>query len=82
MDQNPHVETIQVVMEDSLLRRVDKAAKRLRMNRSALVREALRHHLLQLQARQREEADRRGYDRVPEDEDLAAWNRVLAWPKD
>jgi metal-responsive CopG/Arc/MetJ family transcriptional regulator len=83
VDQNPHVETIQVVMEDSLLRRVDKAARRLKLNRSALVRQALREHLGHLQTREREEADRRGYGRVPEeDTELTAWNRVLSWPED
>jgi metal-responsive CopG/Arc/MetJ family transcriptional regulator len=83
VDQNPHVETIQVVMEDDLLRRVDKAARRLKMNRSALIREALRRHLGQLQARERADADRRGYERIPEDvDDPSIWSRVLAWPRD
>jgi metal-responsive CopG/Arc/MetJ family transcriptional regulator len=83
VDQNSHVETIRVVMEDSLLRRVDTAARRLKMNRSALIREALRRHIAQLQAEEREDADRHGYERVPEEtEDLAVWNRVLTWPKD
>lgn len=83
MDQNPHVETIQVVMEDSLLRQVDKAARRLKLNRSALVRQALRQHLGRLQTQECEDADGRGYGRVTEeDAELRAWNRVLSWPED
>jgi predicted transcriptional regulator len=83
VEQNPHVETIQVVLEGDLLRRVDRAARRLKLNRSALIREALRQHLKQLQLRSREEADRRGYQRDPEDADaLRAWDGVASWPDD
>ena len=83
MDQNPHVETIQVVIEGDLLRRVDRVARRLKLNRSALIREALRRHLKQLELRRREEADRLGYKQAPEDADtLAAWDRAAAWPED
>ena len=83
MEQNPHMETIQVVLEGDLLRRVDKTARRLKLNRSALIREALREHLRQLQLRSREESDRRGYQRTPEDPDaLSAWDGVASWPDD
>lgn len=83
LDQNPHVETIQVVLEPDLLRRVDKAAQRLKVNRSALIRQALRQHLGHLQIREREKADRRGYERIPEKAaELAAWTSVMAWPED
>jgi predicted transcriptional regulator len=83
VEQNPHVETIQVVLEGDLLRRVDRAARRLKLNRSALIREALRQHLKQLQLRSREEADRRGYQRDPADADgLGAWDGVASWPDD
>jgi metal-responsive CopG/Arc/MetJ family transcriptional regulator len=83
VEQNPHVETIQVVLEAELLRRVNRAARRLKLNRSALIREALRQHLNQLQMRSREEADRRGYERKPEDADaLSAWDGAAAWPDD
>ena len=77
------METIQVVLEGDLLRRVDKVARRLKVNRSALIREALRQHLKQLQMRSREEADRRGYERNPEDADASrAWDRMASWPDD
>jgi predicted transcriptional regulator len=83
VDQNPHVETIQVVMEAELLRRVDRVARRLKVNRSALIREALRQHLRHLQIRGREEADRLGYQRNPEEAGvLKAWDGVASWPDD
>jgi len=55
----------------------------LKLNRSALIREALRRHLKELQLRSREEADRRGYQRSPEDADaLSAWDAVASWPEE
>ena len=82
-DHNPHVETIQVVMEAELLRAADQAAKRLKVNRSAFIRQAMREHLRTLRTREREEADRKGYARSEESTaDLAAWDRVTVWPDD
>ena len=55
----------------------------MKLNRSALIREALRRHLKELQLRSREEADRRGYQRSPEDADaLSAWDAVASWPEE
>jgi metal-responsive CopG/Arc/MetJ family transcriptional regulator len=75
------METIQVVLDSALLRATDGAARRARVNRSALVREALREHLKRLQTRELEARDRRGYqehaDASPE---VADWERVAAWP--
>ena len=83
VEQNPQVETIQVVLEGDLLRRVDRVARRLKLNRSALIREALRQHLRQLQLRSREEADRRGYQQSPEDADASrTWDGAASWPDD
>jgi metal-responsive CopG/Arc/MetJ family transcriptional regulator len=77
------METIQVVMGTQLLRAADRAARRLKQNRSALIREALRAHLERLSVHEREERDRRGYERVPESaEDLAVWEKVAEWPED
>jgi len=57
---------IRLALEADLLRQVDRAARRLMLSRSALVREALRQHMKQLDVRSREEADRRGYERKPD----------------
>jgi len=73
------METIQIVIEKELLRATDRAARRRRLNRSALVREALRAHLRRLATADRERRDRAGYVESP-DTEFAAWNRVAAWP--
>jgi predicted transcriptional regulator len=76
------METIQVVLEEDLLRAADRAARRLKVNRSALLREALRTHLAALARRQRERADRAGYERQPDRAGSdAVWERVAAWPE-
>jgi metal-responsive CopG/Arc/MetJ family transcriptional regulator len=80
-EQNRHVKTIQVVLENELLKAADQAARRLKINRSAFIRQAIREHLRALRVREREEADRRGYARSRESTaELAAWDRVAAWP--
>ena len=60
------METIQVVLDTALLRAADGAAKRPRINRSALIRDALRQHLADLRTRELEARDRDGYLRHPE----------------
>ena len=77
------MQTIQVVIEDALLLAADRAVRRLKMNRSALIRQALRHHLRQLEALEKERRDREGYRRRDQaEDDLAAWDQVAAWPED
>ncbi len=73
--------TIQIVLEEDLLAAADRAARRRKLNRSALVREALRGHLAGLARREREQADRAGYQRHPDTGAEAVWERVAAWPE-
>ncbi len=75
------MQTIQVVLEERLLREADRAARRCRLNRSALIRKALREHLKRLRTQDRERADREGYERQP-DTEFAVWDKVAAWPED
>ncbi len=76
------METIQVVLDKELLVAADKAARRTKLNRSQLVREALREHLLRLELKAREERDRRGYEAKPQARgESAAWEMVAAWPE-
>ena len=49
-----NTETIQVVLDSKLLRATELAARRANLNRSALIREALRAHLKNLDIRERE----------------------------
>ncbi len=79
----PHMETVQVVLDQELLRAADRAARRVKINRSALVRDALRAYLKQLHYEEKERRDREGYERYPDSEDdLAPWEQVAAWPQD
>jgi len=60
------METVQIVLDKKLLQAADRAARRTKQNRSALVRDALREHLRRLELRAKEECDRRGYLRRPQ----------------
>jgi metal-responsive CopG/Arc/MetJ family transcriptional regulator len=75
------METIQIVLDASLLRAADGAAKKARINRSALIRNALREHLGQLRTRELEARDREGYLRHPETSS-STWEQVASWPAD
>jgi len=75
------METVQIVLDKSLLQATDRAARRMKRNRSALVREALREHLKRLEVRSSEERDRAGYSRQPQVRDESAvWEAEAAWP--
>lgn len=77
------METIQIVLDKALLRAADRAAKKTRQNRSALVRVALREHLRKLEIAAMEERDREGYRKHPEDiAEVLAWEQVAAWPEE
>ncbi len=73
--------TIQVVLEDALLQATDQVVRRLKVNRSALIRDALREHLRRLRILENERRDREGYARHPIGKDeFAVWDKVAAWP--
>jgi metal-responsive CopG/Arc/MetJ family transcriptional regulator len=76
------METIQVVLDAKLLKAADVAAKRQKVNRSALIREALHEHLKRLRAMELEERDRRGYQAQPQRmEEHRPWEEAAAWPE-
>jgi len=77
------METIQVVLDAKLLRATEVAARRTRLNRSALIREALRAHLKNLAIRERELRDRKGYQGGPsESGELSGWEEEAIWPEE
>ena len=77
------METIQVVLDGKLLKAADSAAKREKVNRSALIRQALEEHLKRLHIRDLEERDRRGYLAKPQrQEEYRPWEEGAAWPGD
>lgn len=82
MDKAPHMETIQVVLDAKLLRAADKAARRSKLNRSALVRNALREHLRQLAIRDLEDRDRKGYQGGARNiGEFSIWESEAVWPE-
>jgi metal-responsive CopG/Arc/MetJ family transcriptional regulator len=77
------METIQVVLEPDLLKAADRAARKTRQNRSALVRDALREHLRRLEVLSLEERDRQGYaKRRAAVDESTAWEAEAAWPRE
>ncbi len=77
------METIQVVLDAKLLKAADSAAKRHKVNRSALIRQALEAHLKHLRVLELEKRDRRGYQaRPPRIEEYRPWEEAAAWPED
>lgn len=77
------MQTVQIVLDEPLLRATDDAARRVKLNRSALVREALRDYLGKLRVAELERRDRQGFERLPDTgDDLDAWERAAAWPDD
>ncbi len=77
------MQTIQVVIDEELLEAADRHARRAKVNRSALLREALRGYLKQQEAREKERRDRAGYERHPDIEaEFSGWERVAVWPEE
>ena len=75
------METIQVVLDRKLLDAADKAARRTKQNRSALIRDALRAHLRALEVRHLEQKDRDGYShRSQPAQQSSVWETEAVWP--
>jgi metal-responsive CopG/Arc/MetJ family transcriptional regulator len=73
--------TIQVVLGESLLQETDDAVRRLKMNRSAFIRDALRGHLKRLDIFEKEHRDLEGYARQPIARgEFDVWDKAAAWP--
>jgi metal-responsive CopG/Arc/MetJ family transcriptional regulator len=76
------METIQVVLDGKLLKATDRAAKRQKVNRSSLIRQALLRHLKHLHELELEEQDRRGYLAQPQrEEEFRTWEEAASWPR-
>lgn len=75
------MKTVQLVLDETLLRAADRQAKRSRVNRSELMRQALREHLKRLRIAELEARDRRGYQDQPACE-FAALDGVASWPEE
>ncbi|MGB6946700.1 MAG: ribbon-helix-helix protein, CopG family [Bryobacteraceae bacterium] len=77
------METIQVVLDAKLLKSADIAAKRQKLNRSALIRQALQEHLKRLEVLEFEARDRRGYQTKRQRiQEYRPWEETAAWPEE
>ena len=76
------METVQVVIDKKLLQASDRAAKKAKLNRSELVRLALREHLQRMQILEAEQRDQRGYEKLPQSKAPdESWEAEAVWPE-
>jgi len=77
------VETIRVVLDAKLRRACDRAAKKHKLNRSELVRLALREYLQRERILESELRDQRGYEMMPQPHATkeSAWEAEAVWPE-
>ncbi len=74
------MKTVQMTLEEDLLREVDQITRELRTTRSAFTRNALRKAIEQHKIRKLEEQHRKGYVRHPVGEDeFFAWEDEQEW---
>lgn len=77
------MKTVQMTLDDDLVREVDRAAKRLGTSRSAFAREALRDALRKIRVKELEQRHREGYARKPvAREEFHVWESEQAWLDD
>ena len=74
------MKTIQMTLDEELVKEVDRISKELRTNRSAFTRKALREALARHSLEQLERKHRQGYERRPIDADeFSVWEAEHAW---
>jgi len=72
--------TVQMTLDDELVKAVDKAVKRLKTTRSAFAREALRQALSNLKIVELEQQHRRGYRLHPAGQnEFSLWEDEQKW---
>jgi metal-responsive CopG/Arc/MetJ family transcriptional regulator len=76
------MKTVQMTLDEELVTRVDRAAKKLGTTRSGFTRQALRDALQRLRVRQLEERHRRGYAAQPVRRgEFDHWAAEQEWPE-
>ena len=74
------MKTVQMTLDETLVKAVDSAAKRLRTTRSAFTREALRSALREVRVRDMESKHREGYKRKPvKPGEFSDWESEQVW---
>ncbi len=74
------MKAIQITMEESLLKAVDRRLRGRRHRRSAFIRDSVRQQLERLRLRDLEEQHRSGYEKQPEKKgEFDVWYRTQEW---
>ena len=74
------MKTIQMTLDDDLVKEVDRVTKHLRTSRSAFTRKALRDALERYSTEQMEKKHRRGYEEQPVAADeFSVWETEQTW---
>ena len=72
--------TIQMTLDEDLVKTVDRVSKQLKVSRSAFTRDALRESLARYAAAKQEKRHRQGYERHPVTRDeFSVWADEQAW---
>jgi metal-responsive CopG/Arc/MetJ family transcriptional regulator len=72
--------TIQMTLDDDLVKAVDRVSRQLKTNRSSFTRMALREALTRYSLEQLERKHRQGYERQPVAADeFSIWEKEQAW---
>jgi metal-responsive CopG/Arc/MetJ family transcriptional regulator len=72
--------TIQMTLDDDLVKAVDRVSKQLRTSRSAFARKALRDALARHKLEELERKHRRGYEKQPiAGDEFSVWETEQAW---
>ncbi len=76
------MKTVQMTLEEDLVVRVDRAARKLGTTRSGFTRAALREALVRIAARELERQHRRGYAAKPVRRgEFDGWQDEQVWPE-
>ena len=76
------MKTVQMTLDEDLVARVDRAARRLKTTRSGFTRQALRDALQHIATLQREARHRRGYAAHPvRPGEFSGWATEQVWPE-
>ena len=74
------MKTVQMTLDENLVKAVDSAVKKLRTTRSAFAREALRSALKEVRVRDLESKHREGYKRKPiKRGEFSGWESEQVW---
>ncbi len=72
--------TIQMTLDDNLVKAVDRVSKELHTNRSAFTRKALQDALVRYKQEQLEIKHRQGYEQTPvATDEFSVWESEQAW---